>query len=325
MANILRKFWFVILVSVLFVGVIGIFIHDKASSVFVGKTADGKDVLFEVNKQNVFADDYFNDYTEKNGVTLYAQLLSNKIADESVSYTKAEIATFKTSAQSLVDYYVQNYASSGYTAAYFEQYAASNGFSSFADWYINQQKLQSMVKTYLTDHESDYFPAFLAAKSPRIVSHILISMGDPSNPTDAEKQRVKAVEDALASGQSFEQVALNLSEDTGTRADSGLLGYIDSDDSTYDSGFKAGALATADGQVSGWVQSAYGWHLIKVDSTSFDGLKDNEDFITAISKYYENDNLSGKTLLEKADTMTITFTDPTMLDKIKEQWGGTSN
>ena len=83
-------------------------------------------------------------------------------------------------------------------------------------------------------------------------------------------------EDALAEGRSFEDVAKEFSDDTGSAANGGSLGFSDADTS-YVTEFLEAALKLNQGEISEWVihdgsaSGGYsGYHLIRCDSTSYE-------------------------------------------------------
>lgn len=318
MTEILKKFWFVILVSLIFIGIIGLFITDKANSVFKGLTVDGQDIIYAINGDRLTADEFYETYYKQNGTQLVASLVRIQIADKTVTFTDDEIATYKTEAASILEQYV----SYGYSEDDIQNSMQKSGYKSWEDYYISSKKVDKIIQDYVDVNQDTYFPEFLEKKTPRIVSHLLISMTDPENPTEEELSRVKVVEEAIAAGETFDTVAFKYSEDENTRINNGSIGYLDSDDTTYVTEFRTAALALNEGETSEWVKTKYGWHLIHIDSESYDDLKAETDFYSAIISYYSDDNLSGKAMWEKFETLEITFTDETLKDKIKEIWVG---
>ncbi len=320
MTNILKKFWFVILVAVIFIGIIGVFINDKVSSVFTGKSVNGTDVVFEINGVNFTADEYYTNYYSGTDVMVsqLSSLLQKEIADQSITLTSDEISTYTTEAATTL----KNYVSYGYDEASIQKQMKALGFTDFAEYYINSKKVDQIIQGYINEKSADLLPAFKAAQSPRSVSHILISMSDPDNPTADEKARMAAVDKALSEGKSFTDVAYDYSEDESTRVLDGKVGYIDSTDTKYDADFRAAALKLADGEVSGWVKTQFGYHLIKNDGSAFENFKGDSTFYSSVITYYKDDNLAVKALVEAGDKLTITFADNTMYDKIKAYWAG---
>jgi len=95
-------------------------------------------------------------------------------------------------------------------------------------------------------------------------SHILVMAAADS--TDEElnqaKEKAQAALDRINNGEDFATVAQEVSEDTGSAANGGDLGYFSRGVMVPE--FEQAAFSLATGQVSGLVKSQYGWHIIKV-------------------------------------------------------------
>lgn len=91
--------------------------------------------------------------------------------------------------------------------------------------------------------------------SKRLVAHILVK----------EEQQAKDVVSQLQKGDSFANVASQVSIDNGSRSQGGILMCDQSSQwSQLDTTFAAAAEATKTGAVSAPVQTQFGWHVIKV-------------------------------------------------------------
>ena len=100
----------------------------------------------------------------------------------------------------------------------------------------------------------------------REVSHILIAV-PPDAGTDAVEQareRLVALKSRIDVGESFADLARANSDDSGSAASGGALGFIER--GIMVPAFEDAAFALVSGQVSDPVKSSYGWHLIKVTS-----------------------------------------------------------
>jgi hypothetical protein len=97
----------------------------------------------------------------------------------------------------------------------------------------------------------------------RLLQHILFG----ARPTDdaakkaAVKQKAEATLAQIRKGASFDQLASQLSEDPGSRADSGYL--PPSPRGRFVPAFDSAGWALAPGQVSGLVETPFGFHIIK--------------------------------------------------------------
>lgn len=93
------------------------------------------------------------------------------------------------------------------------------------------------------------------------VSHILVRIADKSQEAVAQA-KVKVVQARLADGGKFEDLARQYSEDPGSAAQGGDLGYVSK--GTLVKEFEDAAWALKPGQISGPVRTQYGLHIIKV-------------------------------------------------------------
>ena len=287
-----KKYWFVILVAVLLTVAIGYFaIENGKDTGFHGKQVNGQDVVFEYNGKDVTADELFDEQFENYAPALAMQFVQSGVyrtafdpekdlLDEAETYYNNTIANYKA-------YYGETYEK------VLLEDLASLGYSKIEDlkeYYITSLMAQKLAEDYMTEHKDELYGAYEKAKSPRILSHILVKMADVDNPTEEELAKVKAVEDALASGRDFADVAKEFSDDTGSAANGGSLGFSDADTS-YVSEFLEAALKLNQGETSEWVihkgsGTGYsGYHLIKCDSTNYEDFKDDETFLTNWEKY----------------------------------------
>lgn len=95
------------------------------------------------------------------------------------------------------------------------------------------------------------------AREERRASHILIEDG-----ADAE-QEMASIQERLDAGESFGDLAKELSVDTVSAKESGDLGYAGR--GVYDEAFEKALFALEEGKVSGPVKTSFGVHLIRLD------------------------------------------------------------
>jgi peptidyl-prolyl cis-trans isomerase D len=99
----------------------------------------------------------------------------------------------------------------------------------------------------------------------RDASHILITVkGDEdANPALA---RITAIRERIVAGESFADLARDISEDPGSASDGGSLGEVERGIMVQP--FEAALFSMEVGQLSQPVKTSFGWHLIKLDSIS---------------------------------------------------------
>ena len=260
-------------------------IETKMKSI-EGEIVKGEDVVFVYNGQAVTADDLYDDMFDDYSVDL--------------AYNFIQVATFRNAFEPDADLlseaklYYDNYIS--YIKYYYgEDYDSyllptlkTLGYSSteqLEDYYVTTLMMDQIDKEYIDARMDDLFAEFFTAKSPRIISHILVAMDDPDNPTAEEQAKMDEIDAAFANGDSFATIAETYSDDT-TASAGGVYGYADLDTS-LDTDFATAAFALNEGETSGWVKSQYGYHIIHVDSVQLADLENEQDFYDAMLSYYD--------------------------------------
>ncbi|MEA5026036.1 MAG: peptidylprolyl isomerase [Erysipelotrichaceae bacterium] len=312
MGESIKKYWFVALVAVLFCAAIGFFVLNDTSTAdeFKGKSVDGKDVVFEYNGEAVTADDLYDEMFDEYSADLAYNFVQVATIRNAFEPDEDLLSEAKLTYDSYVSYY-KSYYGEDYST-YILPSLKALGYTSvedLEDLIVTQLMLQQLYKDYVNANIDTLFTEFQAAKSPRIISHILVAMDDPDNPTDEEKAKMAEIDAALANGDSFATVAENYSDDS-TASSGGSFGYADLDTS-LDTDFAAAAFALAEGETSGWVKSQYGYHLIKIDSVQLADLLEQDDFYTAIIDYY---SLSNTVIWEAYQQRTVDYHDNTDLE-----------
>jgi len=94
------------------------------------------------------------------------------------------------------------------------------------------------------------------------VRHILFSVSGTN--ADSAKKKAEAALVQLKAGADFAALAKKLSDDPGSKAKGGDLGCI-TRDTNFDQQFMAAAFALKKGQLSGLVQTQFGFHIIRAD------------------------------------------------------------
>jgi peptidyl-prolyl cis-trans isomerase D len=111
---------------------------------------------------------------------------------------------------------------------------------------VSDEEIQAYYDEYIEQYST---------KAQRRVSHILL-MGD--DPKQAEEVLAK-----LNQGEAFEALAATYSQDPGSKDSGGDLGWIEKN--VMDPDFESAAFALSQvGDVSGVVQSSFGYHIIKM-------------------------------------------------------------
>jgi parvulin-like peptidyl-prolyl isomerase len=147
------------------------------------------------------------------------------------------------------------------------------------------------------------------------VSHILIQFNVPQGQelTDqiklAAHDKIKAIQDKLNAGGDFAALAKANSEDTASAPSGGDIGYISKGQTVAE--FENAAFALKVGEVSGIVETSYGYHLIKVTEHKDPYIKTFDEVKDTVKSYIENDKKTAeweKFVYSLIDKATIHYT-----------------
>ncbi|VVO37771.1 SurA N-terminal domain-containing protein [Pseudomonas fluorescens] len=150
-------------------------------------------------------------------------------------------------------------------------------------------------------------------------AHILIEVNDKVNEAQA-KTKIDEVQARLAKGESFEALAKEFSQDPGSAANGGDLGYAGP--GVYDPTFEKALYALNKDEVSPPVRTDFGWHLIKLlgveapEVPSFASLKDKltrelkaqqvEQRFVEATKQLEDSSFEASDLAQPAQELKLT-------------------
>lgn len=96
-------------------------------------------------------------------------------------------------------------------------------------------------------------------------SHILVKIIENASPADTLKafKKITAARNRILKGESFEKVAVEVSEDPSVKSNKGNLGYFGAFKMLYD--FENKAFKTIVGEISQPLKTRFGYHIIKVN------------------------------------------------------------
>lgn len=305
MLAVIKRQWFIVLVAVLLGAIIIYYVYDQNKDNLPSKSVGGKDVVFTVADTDVTTDEFYTELYNQYGISAVYMFLDKIIVDSAIETTEV----IKTKAEVDADGVLESFKS--YYGTEYEPYLLEAlkglGYSKVEDlntYFVYVYKRQALMNNYLDTNMDTIYPGFSEVNKPRIVSHALVTMADPDNPTADETARFDAAKAALAGGMSFEEMVTNYSDDTSNNTMKGLLGYLDVNTS-YVPEFLSAALALNEGEVSDWVKTDYGYHLIRVDSTQLETLKEYQEFYDALLA--SDTTLEPKIVWAKAQELNIDF------------------
>lgn len=319
----LKENWFVVLVAVILIAAVGYYTYDTNKGKLPGKKVDGKDVVASIGDTDFFADDlYLELYGDESssssaGTQVLFSYFERAVVDAAVSVDdemKTNIATAVTSVK-------QNYE--GQESTLLSQLQAA-GYSSLDDlelYFTHSFKMQKLIGDAYAKNLDNLFTPIYEEKNSRVVSHILVTISDFNNITEEEQAKMDAIDQALADGEDFAEVAKEYSDD-GSASDGGNLGYVDSDSSLVTE-FKEAALAAEKGVVTDWVQTEYGYHKILVTETDKEALMENEDIRNDIYAAIEkaNPDLNAQIIWETGQELGVEFANENVENAIKSYLG----
>ncbi|WFM69774.1 SurA N-terminal domain-containing protein [Halomonas sp. CKK8] len=113
-----------------------------------------------------------------------------------------------------------------------------------------------------------------AAEADRRVSHIMVTFGDARSREEAEAI-LEQVQERLAGGEAFDQLAAEVSDDTSTSDNGGDLGVISR--GFFGEEFEEAAFSLGEGEVSEIVETDNGLHLVKVTELDRPAFEESRD------------------------------------------------
>ncbi|MDZ7838968.1 MAG: peptidylprolyl isomerase [Actinomycetota bacterium] len=126
------------------------------------------------------------------------------------------------------------------------------------------------------------------------VSHILARFELEEGQTEVTEEakqsamdKIEFVQQKLEEGRSFEEVAIEYSDDTASAENKGELGYISRGEMLEE--FENAAFALQIGEVSDIVETVYGYHILKVTDKQDEYIKEYDEVRETVITYLENE------------------------------------
>ncbi len=149
----------------------------------------------------------------------------------------------------------------------------------------------------------------------RRVRHILVEGDD-----EAALERIRELRAAIEAGKPFEEVAKASSDDFGSAAQGGDLGFLDRD-AMMDPAFADAAYALEKGELSEPVKSAYGYHLIEVTEIRPKQVKTFEEVRAQLEEEYRRQQAE-ELFYDKGEILAnVAFENPDSLEPAAEETG----
>ena len=317
MTELIKKNWFVVLVAALFCVMAIFFAYDQNKDNVPGKKVNGKDVVFSFDGKDYTADDLYDEYYPAGSADAVYMLSQRLLLDQSVKTTKELEKEAATMADEYYSYFYSYYGTS--TDQFIEVNMKAIGLESLTDYCLYNIKLRQLYSDYIAGNLETLYTPFAAEYKPRYVSHALVKMDNPDKPTAEEKTSLDEAKKAWNSGEyTFEEFAKKFSDDTASAVQGGTIGYVDKESSLVKT-FLDTSLALEEGEVSEWVKSEYGYHLITVTSTNQEEIVEEPEFLEHILAF--NDNLENEVFWNSLTAKNVKFSDTVVEQKIKDALG----
>ncbi|MEM7254939.1 MAG: SurA N-terminal domain-containing protein [Pseudomonadota bacterium] len=156
------------------------------------------------------------------------------------------------------------------------------------------------------------------APEQRRASHILVRTGDDLNDEQA-LEKITAIKAELDGGADFAEVAKAQSDDPGSGAKGGDLGFFST--GIMDPSFEGAAFAMAAGELSDPVRSSFGWHLIKVTDIRAQATKPFEEARDEVLEEFKREKAEEQYFELAEQLANLAFENPDSLDATGDELG----
>ncbi|MBQ6334715.1 MAG: peptidylprolyl isomerase [Erysipelotrichaceae bacterium] len=326
--ELFKKYWFIGVVAIALLVFVGIYAADAYKNrdiVVNNKQIDGKYVAYELDGQQVYADDLYESLYEAGGLSQVIVAYERAVFDAGYETTD-DMKTYATnSAASILSYYSQDYVLESLNAMGY-----TGGIDDLTQYYIDAQKQELLIKDYVTANADTYLKESLGTNG-RLIYHILVKtdteavydedenlIGYEAKPTDEQKEKLTQIQDALQDeNMTFEYVAYTYSDDSSSSY-GGYIGLINEENaSMYDQFFAQAALALDDGEVSEPIVSQFGYHIIKNVGSSYDALLEDYYFLSELENNYPT--MLIKAVMEKGEELGFEIKDEALKEQLAAQ------
>ncbi|GIN58687.1 foldase protein PrsA [Lederbergia ruris] len=245
-----------------------------AGVVGLAACSGGGDTVAKSKAGNVSKDELYEAMKERVGDQMLQQLVIEKVLDKEYKVSDKEVDKELNKMKDQL-------------GPQFEMQLLQAGFKDEDDFkeVLHLNLLQQKAATKDIKVTDDEVKEYYDQKEPDIdVRHIIVE----------DEKTAKEVKKKLDNGEEFADLAKEYSQDA-TAETGGDLGTISRDDPQMDEDFKAAAFDLKEGEVSGPVQTQFGWHIIEVtkkpEKEAFDKVKDEYAQELKVAKLDQDSNL----------------------------------
>lgn len=172
------------------------------------------------------------------------------------------------------------------------------------------------LKAYYDAHAANF-----TVPEQRRARHVLIQLAKDASASDEALARTRALE-ILAkarSGQSFETLARERSEDLGSKAQGGDLGFFGQ--GVMDPAFEKAVFEMKPGELSEPVKSRFGYHIIRLEEIKAGSTKSFDEARADVEKAYRREQAERQYFDQAEQLATLTFENPDTLEIAANELG----
>lgn len=292
MNEIIKKHWFVMILSVFLFAFLIYFALDSSKTNVKGKkNQDGKDIIFSYEDHEYTADDLYDEVYKTLDIAAIIPLLELEVYKDALEVTPAMKADIKAQSENIILNLKNQYGEDWEFAL--ERLLVQSGFTSKTNTKGLEEFLtiieirDSIEKQYVKDNPQ-VREKFEKAESPRLISHILIKMDDVKNPTKEELEKLEKAKAALSKEDAkFSEVAKEFSDD-GSKDNGGSLGLVTKTSiQQFVENFQNQVYTVSENNTTEWFETEFGYHIIRVDADNLESLEklNNYDYYKKLFEY----------------------------------------
>jgi len=174
---------------------------------------------------------------------------------------------------------------------------------------------EELLQLYRAEHQSYIVP------EQRRASHILVSIpkGADAGEVAAARKRAEELRSRLVNGEEFEVLAKETSDDPGSSGSGGDLGFFGR--GVMDKAFEDTVYSMKVGEISDPVQSAYGFHIIRLSEVEPEKVKPFEEVRTDVLHRYQQQQAEPLFFEQTEQLANLAFEHPDGLQVAAETLG----
>ena len=326
--ELLKKYWFIALIGLVFLIFIGMYAADtyKNRDITVkNKQEDGKYVAYTIDSNPIFAEDLYQSLYQGKGLSQSVLAYEREVFKQAYETTEEMKNQASIQASNVLSTYSKEYIEDAIRAMGY-----IGGIDELTDYYIDSQKQELLLKEYVLEHKDEYLTDILG-ENGRLIYHILVKcettpvkddqgniISYEANPTDEQKEKLNTILEELKKDDvTFEYVAYQYSEDSSS-SQGGYIGLLNEETkNNFVQMFSNAAMQLNEGEVSDVVVTEYGYHILKNNGSTAEKIMDDFYFIGDMQESYPN--LAIKAVVNKGEQLGFEIVSETLKNEINAQ------